>query len=420
MKERNENQVKEVLLKSKPRYEIIDGLRGIASITVVIFHFFETYSWGHPEEQIINHGYLAVDFFYLLSGFVICYAYDDRWDKMSLWDFYKRRLVRLHPMVIAGTLVGVCYIFFSECEIMTNIKNPNPIIFFVSIIMSFLMIPAPRNIDIRGLHESNGINGTMWTLHYEYLSNILYSIIIRRINTIFIAIITVLSSFLTINLTFNFDVFGVLKGRDDRKYTVIGGWEISSCELYIGFARLLYPFFCGYLISRLRVSIKIPYSFWICSILLILSLCLPRFSSNGIINGFYESFIIIIIFPLIIIIGAGDTEKNEKLLSICKFLGEISYPLYITHYPIIYWNMAWYEYHKDDSLFNIIGISVGSFIIMMFNTYALIKLYDEPIRKWLTLKYLTKNKPKKVKNEIEEEKKIDERLTNGIMDNSEE
>ena len=82
--------------------------------------------------------------------------------------------------------------------------------------------------------------------------------------------------------------------------------------------------------------------------------------------------------------------------------------------------MAWYEYHKDDSLFNIIGISVGSFIIMMFNTYALIKLYDEPIRKWLTLKYLTKNKPEKIKNEIEEEKKIDERLTNGIMDNSEE
>ena len=408
--ERNKKEIKGTYMKSKPRYEILDGLRGIAAITVVIFHFFETYSWGKPAEQIVNHGYLAVDFFYLLSGFVISYAYDDRWDKMSLWDFYKRRLIRLHPMVIAGTLVGVFYIFFSEYDLMTNIQNPDPFVFFGSILMSLLMIPTPRNFDIRGLHESNGINGTFWTLHYEYLSNILYSIVIRRLNTIIIAIITILSSFLTINLTLNFDIFGVLIDRDDRKYTVIGGWELSSCELYIGFARLLYPFFCGYLISRLKISINIKYSFWICSILLLLSLCLPRISSKGIVNGLYESIIIIIIYPLIIIIGAGDTEKNETLLNICKFLGEFSYPLYITHYPLIYCNMAWYSYHKNDSMFNIIGVSVGSFCIMMFNTYALIKLYDQPVRKWLTEKYLIKKKHKLETNEKENE---DQRLTTG-------
>jgi peptidoglycan/LPS O-acetylase OafA/YrhL len=181
---------------------------------------------------------------------------------MTLWDFYKRRLIRLHPMVIAGTLIGVFYIFFSEYDLMENIQKPDPIVFFGSILMSLLMIPTPRNFDIRGLHESNGINGTFWTLHYEYLSNILYSIIIRRLNTVIIAIITILSSFLTINLTMNFDIFGVLIDRDDRKYTVIGGWEISSCELYIGFARLLYPFFCGYLISRLKISINYHYWSW--------------------------------------------------------------------------------------------------------------------------------------------------------------
>jgi hypothetical protein len=144
------------------------------------------------------------------------------------------------------------------------------------------MIPAPRNFDIRGLHESNGINGTFWTLHYEYLINILYSIIIRRLNTVIIAIITILSSFLTINLTMNFDIFGVLVDREDRKYTVIGGWEISSCELYIGFARLLYPFFCGYLISRLKLSINIKHSFWICSLLLSLYLIYFQFISKNI------------------------------------------------------------------------------------------------------------------------------------------
>lgn len=70
-------------LSSKPRFEILDGLRGFAAMIVVAFHLFETYSAG-PKYQIVNHGYLAVDFFFVLSGFVIGYAYDDRWTRMSI------------------------------------------------------------------------------------------------------------------------------------------------------------------------------------------------------------------------------------------------------------------------------------------------------------------------------------------------
>ena len=102
-------------LASKPRYEILDGLRGVAAILVVLYHLFETYSDG-AAYQIINHGYLAVDFFFLLSGFVIGYAYDDRWDRMTTWGFFKRRLVRLHPMVIMGTVIGACLYFFGQGE----------------------------------------------------------------------------------------------------------------------------------------------------------------------------------------------------------------------------------------------------------------------------------------------------------------
>ncbi len=94
-----------ILISSKPRFEILDGLRGVAAMIVVAFHLFETYSPG-SSEQIINHGYLAVDFFFVLSGFVIGYAYDDRWGSMSTWNFFKRRLIRLQPMVILGTLIG--------------------------------------------------------------------------------------------------------------------------------------------------------------------------------------------------------------------------------------------------------------------------------------------------------------------------
>ena len=69
-------------LNSKPHYEILDGLRGVAAIIVLAFHLLEAHA-TNAFTQIINHGYLAVDFFFLLSDFVVGYAYDDRWGKMS-------------------------------------------------------------------------------------------------------------------------------------------------------------------------------------------------------------------------------------------------------------------------------------------------------------------------------------------------
>lgn len=66
-----------VLPNSKPHYPILDGLRGVAALVVVAFHIFEANATSHLDQRI-KHGYLAVDFFFLISGFVIGYAYDDR------------------------------------------------------------------------------------------------------------------------------------------------------------------------------------------------------------------------------------------------------------------------------------------------------------------------------------------------------
>ena len=411
---------KTMLLRSKQRYEILDGLRGVASFIVIIFHFFELYSFGNPSKQIINHGYLAVDFFYVLSGFVIGYAYDDRWDRMSLWDFYKRRLIRLHPMVIAGSILGMCYYFLGESVNSPNIESVKPYYFFLTIIMNFLMIPCPVEMDIRGWGESNPFNGPNWTLSYEYLINILYSLIIRRLHTIIIGIICLISSLLVLNLTLNFDIFNVMQERESTKYTVIGGWALTSCELCVGFTRLFYPFFSGYLVYRLNLKIRIPYSFIICSLMLIIFLCGPRVGGEEypILNGVYEALVIIIIFPSIIIIGAGDKTKNEVIIKICKFIGELSYPIYITHYPIIYANSAWTSFHMDDSLFNKIMISIGSICIMIFNAYSLVELYDKPMRKWLVNKFL-KKKIKKEENENENKMNYN-RINDSVADNEDE
>ena len=90
-----------LLNDSRPHYDILDGLRGVAALIVIVYHVFELLP-GTP----VPHGYLAVDFFFILSGFVIGYAYDGRWDKMTTGGFFKRRLIRLHPMVVMGAVIG--------------------------------------------------------------------------------------------------------------------------------------------------------------------------------------------------------------------------------------------------------------------------------------------------------------------------
>ena len=92
--------------RQKPHFVVLDGLRGVAALLVVIFHFLERLNPGHST-MWMGHGFLAVDFFFCLSGFVIGYAYDDRIAQMGLGSFLKARLIRLHPMVVFGSVLGL-------------------------------------------------------------------------------------------------------------------------------------------------------------------------------------------------------------------------------------------------------------------------------------------------------------------------
>ena len=379
-----------VYLDSKPRYEILDGLRGVAALLVVAYHLFETYFEGSPE-QPINHGYLAVDFFFVLSGFVIGYAYDDRWDKMSTWAFFKRRLIRLHPMVIFGTLFGAIMFYFGSCSSFPLISDTPWYVALGVMLWCFTMIPLPSGMDIRGWGETNPLNGPAWTLQWEYLANILYALVIRRFSKLALGACVAIFAVFTVILCLNIDVFGVLAERSYAAYTVIGGWSMTPDQLQIGFTRLLYPFFCGLLISRLNWLIKVRGGFWWCSLLIVILLAMPWMGlgtegASRWTNGLYEALCIIVGFPLIVAIGAGSSVKGGKSEAINKFLGDISFPIYITHYPLIYMQMAWVENNKDAPLATHIFVAVCIFVLAIALAYAALKLYDLPIREWLKRK----------------------------------
>lgn len=375
---------KQIYLASKPRYEILDGLRGVASVIVVIFHIFESYSAG-PAYQFINHGYLAVDFFFVLSGFVIGYAYDDRWGKMGTWSFFKRRLVRLHPMVVFGTVVGICFYYLSQCGLFPQIGNIPAWKVILAFVMGCLMIPCGPRMDIRGWGEFNSFNGPNWSLTWEYLGNILYAFIFRRLPNIILGILVAAAGFLTLDLCLNLNVFGLLtEARNSQMYTPIGGWSLTSEQVYIGLTRLFYPFLAGLLLSRIGKRIRIQGGFWWCSVILAVVLFIPCVGGEGsILNGIYNAFCIIVIFPLIVMIGAGSVINGAKGNRICDFLGQISYPLYITHYPLMYVQMCWVYSHPDAPLFAHLTMNIGVVVLSVFIAWAALKLYDIPLRAWL-------------------------------------
>ena len=379
-----------VYLASKPRYEILDGLRGIAALMVVIFHLFETYSKG-AAFQIVNHGYLAVDFFFVLSGFVVGYAYDDRWDKMTTWGFFKRRLTRLHPMVIAGTLVGAALFFFSG-NAFPQTQEVELWKFALCLVMGLLIIPCGNGLDIRGWGELNSFNGPVWTLTLEYIGNILYAFIFRRLPKIALAILCACCAFFTLDLTLGWNVFGLLP---EPQYNVIGGWSLTPDQIYIGFSRLLYPFLCGLLISRILPAhrnegnpsgspIHLKGGFWWCGLVIVILLAMPCIGGKqGVADGLYQALCILLLFPVIVLAGAGSKTTDARSTAICKWLGGISYPIYITHYPLIYMQMDWAVQHQDAPLWQHVAVGVGVLLMAIVIAWGLQKAYDEPVREWL-------------------------------------
>ena len=167
-------------LTPKPHYELLDGLRGVAALLVVIYHIFEGLAFAEATDGVgsglittLNHGHIAVDFFFILSGFVISYAYDDRWNKMSMGEFFKRRLIRLHPMLIMGAVIGAIAFFAVGCERWDGSIAPTSWV-MIAMLLTMCMVPAVPGVpyEVRGNGEMFPLNGPGWSLFFEYIGNI--------------------------------------------------------------------------------------------------------------------------------------------------------------------------------------------------------------------------------------------------------
>lgn len=374
---------------SKPHYELLDGLRGVAALLVVFYHIFEGFSFAGGGTLIttINHGYLAVDFFFILSGFVIGYAYDDRWKKnMTLKNFFKRRLIRLHPMIIMGAVIGFIA-FFIQGGVKWDGTHVSTSMAMLALLLTMFFIPAypGAGYDIRGNGEMFPLNGPSWSLFFEYIGNILYALFIHRLGNKALTVLVVLLG-LGLSWFALFDVVG---------YGMIGvGWTLDGLNFWGGMLRMLFPFTLGMLISRNFRSFNIRGAFWICTVVLIAIFCVPYIEGKSLVclNGVFEMVCIAIVFPVLVCIGASGKTTDKKSTAICRFLGDISYPLYAVHYPVMYVFYSWLIENKLYTLEETWMVSAMVYFGSIALAYACLKFYDEPVRKWLGNKFV-KSKP---------------------------
>jgi len=380
---------------TKPHYELLDGLRGAAALMVVWYHVFEGFAFAQGTGiDTFNHGHLGVDFFFMLSGFVISYAYDDRWTatgmgRLTLGNFFKRRLIRLHPMLVMGAIIG-CITFFLQGGVKWDGTETPVQWVMVALLLTMLFIPAypGANYDIRGNGEMYSLNGPAWSLFFEYIGNILYALVIRRFSTKALAALVVITG----------GLWGWFSIADISGYDMLGvGWTLDSSNFWGGLLRMMFPFTLGMLLARCFRPTRIAGIFWIAIALMFALFSVPYLPADLIpgvqgisLNSTYEFLCVLCIFPLIVWFAAAGTLKKSISQRLCRFLGDISYPLYIVHYPVMYLFYSWLIDEKCYTLGQTWHVVILVFAVNITLAYACLKLYDEPVRRWLTKRFTKK------------------------------
>ena len=275
---------------------------------------------------------------------------------MTLGKFFKRRLIRLHPMVVMGALIG--FVMFILQGSVTWNGTPAPIpAMMIALLCAMLMIPAlpGGGYEVRGNGEMFPLNGPAWSLFFEYIGNILYALFIRRLSTRALAILAGILSILLLWFTAT-DVCG---------YGMFGvGW-ISSIIL-------LLLFHVPYIESMVGGSSVGS---------------VDGIMENGImLNGVFEAVCIILIFPAIVWLGASGTTTDRFSTRICTFLGDISFPLYIVHYPFMYYFYSWLIKKQLFTLGETWPEALITCAVSIAAAWLCLKFYDLPVRRWLAKK----------------------------------
>ncbi|TJV50062.1 MAG: acyltransferase [Mesorhizobium sp.] len=343
-------------------YLNLDAIRGVAAISVMLYHFSPFLADG----KVLPSSYLAVDLFFLLSGFVIAHAYDRKIENgMGFGTFLAIRLIRLYPLYLAGTLLGFFYLLVKNRLIPTEYMPLSEIGMQLTTGMFFIPLVG------EAYHTIFPLNPASWSLFFELIVNIAYVAVFfllsRRVLTALVGVSLVLLV-----------IASVFAGTLD--------FGMTGKTIFSGLSRVSFSFFLGVLLCRSMARYQGNLGFmrrgWWVEAAILLTLAVFAVAPAGGARVAYDLASIVIVFPLMVVTGAV-APTAPRLAGFYGWLGRISYPIYIIHTPMLMIIAGAGKAVSVDPFAHHpwFGILMAVAVIVIADIAT--RIYDEPLRRFL-------------------------------------
>jgi peptidoglycan/LPS O-acetylase OafA/YrhL len=302
---------------------------------------------------------MAVDFFFLLSGFVLGRSYEQKLtNDLSGEKFFEIRLIRLYPLFALGVALGaVCMVGKSAVHDPTALASVPAVIAFLC---NALMLPASTSPTLLFPYDPPA-----WSLFFEIVINGAFGFLLYRLPSALVGLVCAMTglAFLFVIHQYNYGDLG-------------SAWN----SIFVGLMRVVFSFPLGMVLARLLRKTApqrshIAYGV-LAALVVILGLALPvRF------DWLYDMLAVLILFPALVWLGS-QYELPTPVLG--PLLGEISYPLYAIHYPILQVTtfVLFREMHISGIILAITFLPAVCLLALLTSRY-----FDVPVRSWLSYKY---------------------------------
>ena len=285
------------------RLIILDGLRGVAALAVLIYHLRLDIFAG------LERGYLMVDLFFVLSGFVLARSFEPRLRADLSWqEFLWQRVKRLWPVILAGVAIGLASFLIRDHMQMSASG------WLTTTVMAIFLLPTIWVTRDPALFP---LNRPHWSLFLELLANVLHSVLLVRLGTRLLAILLLLLAPAL--------AFAAWRAGDMSFGGFQSGW-------YLGLLRVGYCYIAGIIIARMLDGAGPRASLPWYAILILPLFVLLLTEAAPIWLG--DALTVIIAFPAILWLGAFSAVPSSARPALA-IIGAISYPLYATHFPIV-------------------------------------------------------------------------------------
>lgn len=292
---------------NKPdRLYTLDALRGCAAIVVVLYHL------GDVTVPIAPGGYLAVDFFFALSGLVLGRAYEQRLRReLTVGDFMLQRFIRLWPMFALGLGLAVAK---SVGQIVAGDANAlSPMQVGGALLTEVFLMPSPvTGVDLFPL------NGPAWSLFFELAINLVFAVWFVFLRRAWLRLIVIAAGALVLVAALQYQTLNL-------------GWSWSTS--WAGLARVTFSFCVGVLVARDGVRAKAETWLMVLPIGGLVALMLLPVAREW--RAFYDAVIALFISPAVLVVGA-KLQAPKALHRACEALGDLSFPLYAIHFPLLF------------------------------------------------------------------------------------